>query len=189
MGHNWIRSDLRQDLAHLALLKSYPLRGRAIVRAEVTASTLALTTLQYSFVLVAWYCLHRVSSYEPYFTPLSLLFTIPGLLLVLNGMILTIQNAGALLFPDWVRFDRVRPGGFETLGQNILTTAFTFLLTLAGLVLPVALGALALALLKGPLGSGAYLPAGLAFAAVAVAEIIALLEWMGHVFERTEMVS
>lgn len=186
MGHNWVRNDLRQDLAHLALLRSYPLPGSTIVLAEVIGSTIALTVIQYLCLLVAWFGIRDDPTFSRYVTTSSLLVTIPSLLLVLNAIVLSIQNAGALLFPDWVRLDRVRPGGFETLGQNILTTVFTLLLTLAGLVIPVASGFLALALFNAMLGNAAYLGATLGFIAGAVGEIIVILGWMGRVFERTE---
>lgn len=186
MGHNWIRNDLRQDLAHLALLRSYPLPGSTIVLAEVIASTIALTVVQYLCILIAWFGIRDDPTLGRYLTTASVLVTIPALLLVFNAIVLSIQNTGALLFPDWVRFDRVRPGGFETLGQNILTTAFTLLLTLAGLVIPVACGFLALALFRGMLGNTTYLAATLGFVVGAVAEIIVMLGWMGRIFERSE---
>jgi hypothetical protein len=186
LGHNWIRNDLRQDLAHLALLRSYPLPGSTIVLAEVIASTIALTVVQYLCILIAWFGIQSDPTFGRYLTTSSVFVTVPLLLLVLNAIVLSIQNTGALLFPDWVRFDRVRQGGFETLGQNILTTAFTLLLTLAGLVIPVASGFLALALFRGMLGNTAYFAATLGFVVGAVAEIIVILGWMGRIFERTE---
>ena len=189
MGHNWIRNDMRQDLNYLALLRSYPLSGRTIVTAEVIGSTLTLTIFQYAFALLAWLGLRGRPDLAQYLTLGTLLVAVPALLLVLNGIVLTLQNAGALLFPSWVRLERVRPGGFETIGQNILTTGFTILLTLLGLVLPVATGTATFLLASPALGrTAATIPAAMAFVAVAVGEVMALLVWMGRVFERTESI-
>ncbi|MEP7326631.1 MAG: putative ABC exporter domain-containing protein [Gemmatimonadota bacterium] len=189
MGHNWIRNDLRQDLAYLALLRSYPLSGRTIMTAEVIGSTLTLTTFQYGFAILAWLGLRSRPDLQHYLTLGTLLLGIPALLLVLNCIVLTLQNAGALLFPSWVRLERVRPGGFETIGQNILTSGFTILLTLVGLVLPAA-SAMAIYVVIAPtLGrTAATLPAAIAFVAIAAGEILGLLFWMGRVFDRTESI-
>src|SRR5262249_32146200 len=53
MGPMVIRNDLRQDLAHLALLKAWPVRGAAIVRGEVLAPLVVLTVLAWLFMVGA----------------------------------------------------------------------------------------------------------------------------------------
>ena len=47
LGPQMARSDLRQDLAALATLKTWPMRGATIVRGEVMAPALVLTTVIY----------------------------------------------------------------------------------------------------------------------------------------------
>lgn len=188
MGHNWVRNDLRQDLAYLPLLRSYPLPGRSIVTAEIISSTLALTVLQYGFALVAAFGMRHRPELAPYLTLGTILLVVPALLLVLNTIVLTIQNAGALLFPTWVRFDRVRPGGFETMGQNILTSGFTILLTLVGLIVPAGVAFTLFTVGAPTLGRAAALPAAVGFVAAAAVEITALLVWMGRLFDRTETI-
>ena len=189
MGHTWIRNDLRQDLAYLAMLRAYPLSGRTIVSAEVMASTLTLTLFQYGFVILAWFGFRNRADLHDYLNPGIVLVVLPCALIVVNGIVLTLQNAGALLFPSWVRLERVRPGGFETIGQNILTTGFTILLTLVGLVLPAAAGTGTFLIATPLVGrTFAMFPAALAFVALAAGEVMALLAWMGRVFERTESI-
>jgi len=189
LGPTWVRNDLRQDLSYLGLLRSYPLRGRTIVLAEIAASTITLTALQYGLALAGYFGLRGTADLEKYGSPgLVLLLALPCLL-VLNGIGLAIQNAGALLFPAWVRFDSVRPGGFESLGQNILSSLFTVLLTLVSLVVPVITAWLTLIGLEKTLGQWAIIPAALAALVVSTFELAGLVSWLGRVFERTESIS
>ena len=187
-GSVWIRNDLRQDLHYLGLLRSYPLRGRTIVLAEIASSTIALTLLEYVFLIGGYLGVSRtvnMNAYVPHGLFLSL--TLP-IFLVINGMSLTMHNAAALLFPDWVQVGTVRPGGFETLGQNILSSLFTALLFVASLLIPAWTGLLARAVLRGHTGTAAPFIAGAIALGVAVAEFILLIGWLGRVFERTESI-
>jgi hypothetical protein len=45
MGPQMMRNDLRQDLARLALLKTWPVRGAALIRGEVLAPTVVVTAV------------------------------------------------------------------------------------------------------------------------------------------------
>src|SRR3970040_109285 len=54
LGPQWVRNDLRTDLARLALLRSYPLQGRTVVGAETASSTAVLTVLQLGLVGIAY---------------------------------------------------------------------------------------------------------------------------------------
>src|SRR5262249_47043074 len=46
------RNDFRQDLKHLPLLRSYPLRGSILVCAEIASSALVLTVVQQLVLVV-----------------------------------------------------------------------------------------------------------------------------------------
>src|SRR4029077_16525586 len=54
LGPQWIRNDLRGDLAHADLLRSYPLPGWSIVASETAASAVTLTLLQLGLALLAY---------------------------------------------------------------------------------------------------------------------------------------
>lgn len=191
LGPVWVRADLREDLAHLATLRSFPLTGTAVVVAEMAAPVVVLTLMQIALLLVAgltgaaW----PVDAVPP--EPAWLVLTLPALLGV-NAIGITVQNAGALLFPEWVRFGPGRmSGGIETLGQNILTSVLTLLLSLAGLVLPL-LGGLGTAFFlqsmgQLPGGTGVtQVMAALGFLVVAGTELWLLFRWLGRVYERME---
>jgi hypothetical protein len=108
---------------------------------------------------------------------------------LLNALTLTVQNATALLFPDWVRLGPERTGGVEAIGQNLLTTVASLFALVLALVLPLLVG--------GGVGYAVWLRAGLApavvvgsvlFAALVVAELYGALTWLGGVFEKTDRV-
>ena len=186
LGPTWIRNDLRGDLMYLSLLRSYPLRGRTIVVAEVLGSVVSLTFLQLLLLAGAYGTLSGSAPWNRYLSlELSFVLAVP-VIVVVNTIGLTIQNAGALLFPAWVRFEQYRPGGFDTLGQNILTMLFTMLLSALALVGPTLLGWTLWTLLQQTMGVWGILPAIAAGLALGVLELAGLIIWLGRVFERTE---
>jgi ABC-2 type transport system permease protein len=189
LGPSWIRNDLRSDMNYLALLRSYPLTGRTIVGAEIIGSTLALTGIQLILVIAAYAGLAGTVELSRYGSlELVLLMAIPGALIV-NAIGMTIQNAAALLFPSWVRFDTVRPGGFETLGQNILSSLFTVFLSILALAGPVAAGWLIWSTMEASVGGWTFVPALAGVLVVGGLELSILMAWLGRVFDRTESIT
>ena len=189
LGPTWIRNDLRSDMNYLSLLRSYPLPGRTIVVAEIIGSTLTLTAIQLILVIAAYLGLSGSVNWSRYGSvELVFLLAIPCALIV-NGIGMTIQNAAALLFPSWMRFDRVRPGGFETLGQNILSSLFTVFLSVVALAGPALVGWFLWTRLVMSLGQWTIVPVLLGIAMVGVVELNGLIRWLGRVFENTESVT
>jgi hypothetical protein len=117
-----------------------------------------------------------------------LLLAVPAGLIV-NAIGMTIQNAAALLFPSWIRFDAGRPGGFETLGQNILSSLFTVFLSALALAGPVATGWLLWTGLVERAGTWTFLPVAIGVAVVGWIELRILMRWLGHTFDRTESIT
>ena len=189
LGPVWIRNDLRSDMNYLSLLRSYPLSGRTIVVAEIIGSTLTLTVIQLILALVGYLGVSTRIDWSRYGSvELILLLAIPSAL-ILNGIGMTIQNAAALLFPTWMRFDRVRPGGFETLGQNILSSLFTLFLSALAVAGPALTGSFLWSSLVPRLGPWAIVPVLVGVTMVGIVELRLLIRWLGRVFERTESIT
>jgi ABC-2 type transport system permease protein len=189
LGPTWIRNDLRSDMNHLALLRTLPLEGRTIVKAEIIGSTLALTGLQLILLMVGYVGLAGSTEMSRYGSlEMILLLAVPAGLIV-NAIGMTIQNAAALLFPSWIRFDSGRPGGFETLGQNILSSLFTVFLSALALAGPVATGWFLWTRMIERFGNWTYLPVMTGVALVGWLELRGLMAWLGRVFERTESIT
>jgi hypothetical protein len=98
----------------------------------------------------------------------------------------TVQNGIALLFPAWVRLG-VETRGFETMGQNLLTTGATTLLAAIGLVFPVGAGILVAWLGRPWLGTWAVLLASVLALAIVLVQLWPVIQWLGRVFERTDI--
>lgn len=186
-GPQWVRNDLRGELDHIQQLRTWPLSGRALMAGQVASSTVVLTATQALLSVVG---LVAVSQTRQQTIPL---LTIAGLyvpaLLALSGLnlvALSIQNAGALLFPSWVRTE-IRPAGIEAMGQHLLTAGISLLLLLLGAAGPLALGGAAAWLGWESLGWWSLLP-GLLLATVGFAlEGFLLLDWMGDRFEALDV--
>ncbi len=190
VGPQWIRSDLRGDLPKLDLLRSYPLRGRSIVTAEVAASTVVLTALQLALGGIAYLAFLGNRAMEPDLDARTALLAGAGLLLpAVNFAGLLIQNGAALLFPSWTHLGAGRPGGVEALGQNMLALMAHLLVLAVALLMPVAAGIAVLVTLRSWLGWWAGVPAALAALLVIALEAAPAVGWLGRIFDRTDPAS
>ena len=190
LGPQWIRNDLRTDLGRLAVLRSYPLRGAAVVGAETAGSTAVLSALQLGLLGVAYLAFWGAGTTEPAPAVRSAALAAAVVLLPgVNYLGMLIQNGAAILLPGWVNPGADRPLGVEALGHNMLIMS-GFLLLLAGLlVLPAAAGAAVLFGLGANPGPGAAALAALPVLLLMVIEARLLLGTLGRVFEATDPAS
>ena len=141
LGPQWARNDFRTDLAHLDLLRSYPVEPDALVRAEAGAAALVVSLAQFVLLAIGTVALSaspeiELTGAERTVAAISALVLLPAL----NFMGLMIMNGAALLFPAWVRTAHSRAGGIDTLGQTVLTAAAYLLALTVALLVPVAVG-------------------------------------------------
>lgn len=187
LGPQWVRNDLRSDLRHIELLRSYPVPPDALVRAEAAAPAVMVTLAQlvlFTIGLVAiWY------GPETRFSPLLRGVTLGALAIVLpflNYVGLMLMNGAALLFPAWVNTSGTRAGGVDTLGQNMLTASAYALALGVTLVVPALLGSVAILLTRPLLGpAGALVGASVAAAALAFEGWLMSLK-LGMIFARID---
>jgi ABC-2 type transport system permease protein len=192
LGPQIVRNDLRQDLAHLALLKTWPVRSAALIRGELLAPTAVLTGLVWIFVTasvllmtsvptdvagVAILVLNRVSY------GIAALLIAPPIIVVQ----LIVQNGLAVLFPAWVVIGSSRSRGVDVMGQRLLMQA--------GIWLTLLIAFLPAAVLAGALAFLIYLATGVvpivvpaAFgAAVMLAEAFLATEALGRALDRADV--
>jgi hypothetical protein len=185
-GPLWVRFDLRQDLPHLAVLRTWPLRGRDLVVAEIASSAVALTAFQLVLLagLLAVSFLGRLVPAPPA-NRLALVIAIACALPGTNAAALTIQNAVALLFPGWIRLG-VATRGVEAMGQSLVSMAGSFALLAVLLAFPAAIATVLAFGLLPSIGVWAYVPAAALGSALVAVELVPVTSWLGRVFERTE---
>ena len=188
LGPQWVRNDLRTDLQHLELLRSYPLRGADILAAEAAAAATVLTLVQLILVGLAYCALLGDPT-----VPLSIaarsiaLVAAVVLLPAVNYIGLLLLNGGALLFPAWVRIGPSRASGVEGLGQNVLSmVVYALALLIALTPALIAAGAVGWPL-RRVIGEWAWLPAGGVGLAVLAGESWLLLGPLGRAFERIDI--
>jgi hypothetical protein len=189
MAPQIIRMDMRQDLAHLELLKTWPVRGAAVIRGEIAWSAFVVTAIGWTFGLIAMVLSMASSSRIPTANRLavwtSFLILTPALVLAQY----TMHNAVAVLFPGWVPLGASRPRGVDAVGQRLILLIANWLGLLLAL-LPGILLTTALSLLLRPLIGPWVLPLG-AFltTAIVVTETVLVTEALGPVFERLDVTS
>jgi len=187
IGPQWVRNDLRGDLLKLDLLRSYPLRGWSVVSAEVAASTLVLTIIQFSLLLLGYLAFLGDQLMEPDLRQRTLLLLAAVIFLpAVNLLGMLIQNGTALLYPAWVRLGSGGPGGVEALGQNVLMMVVYVALLSVLLLLPLAIGGGAFLLLRGAIHEWAAVPATVLILGTMAFEAALLVDWLGRIFERTD---
>lgn len=185
-----VRFDLRQDLEMLEVLKSYPVRGREIVRGEIAGPIVLLGA-------IAWICLaggvlaFAGSRVESVLTLGNRLVIVLGLLPTTGavlGLLVVVQNAAVLLFPAWVTVGRSRAVGLEAAGQRILMTAGSLVALAVALIPAIISGGLVAVLLEAAgAGTVATVSAGAVVGAgILVFEVALSVHLLGDVFDRLE---
>jgi ABC-2 type transport system permease protein len=188
-GPQMLRNDLRQDLSQLGVLKTWPVRGAALVRGEVLAPATVLSVAVWLMIAGAALFSSRASFLKDVPAPTRLSYAFASALLA-PGLILVqllAHNALALMFPAWVAVGRSRARGVDVMGQRMLL--------MAGMLVALALAALPAALAAGVVGYLLYSITGImmVFPAAAVASVVLLAEGaiatevLGTLLERTDV--
>jgi hypothetical protein len=164
-GPQLVRTDLRQDLALLGVLKTWPVSGPAIVRGSVLAPTMILSFVAWFAALLALLFPQRLPALVRHAGVVDRVAYVGAAAIAAPALILVqtvLHNALAVLFPAWSAIATSRGRGIDAMGQRLLL--------LGGTV--VAMVVLAL---PGLLAAGAvFLAARLAFG-VALAVLPALV--------------
>ncbi|CAN5627153.1 hypothetical protein BH23GEM8_BH23GEM8_01920 [soil metagenome] len=188
LGPFAIRDDLRSDLPRLELLRTYPLSGASIVRMEVLAVAIPIAIFQLALLLLSFFAsLGQAAVPIPLGARVAIVLAAALVLPLIALAGVWVQNAVALLFPDWVPIGRTRGGGVESAGQGMLLFGASIIVTLLLLLAPI-IAASAVVLVARGLGAWALVPAAVAAAGVLAFELRFLLRWLGGVFDRTDPV-
>ncbi len=189
LGPQVIRTDLRTDLLHLDVLKTWPVRPAAVVRGEIAWPAAMLTA-------IGWIAIGCASVFSPAAFPhvraatrvsvaLAALLLMPALV---SAQYL-VQNAAALAFPAWVPLGNQRPRGVDAMGQRIIMLGGA-LLSVVVMFVPGAIagGAVWLALQQW-IGSLAVVPASLVCTAIVLLEVLAATELLSPLYERLDLLA
>lgn len=147
LGPILVRNDLRKDLLHVDLLKTYPIPGWNLLLGEILAPLAILACIEWTLLLVAAFTFPETghtswSAYQRLTVALGAAQILPCFSLI--GIL--IQNAAALLMPGWVQLGKERQRGVEAMGQRLISMVGSLLVLLVavipgGLVFGAILGA------------------------------------------------
>jgi ABC-2 type transport system permease protein len=186
LGPQMARSDLRQDLQHLEVLKTWPLRGADVVRGEMLWPAGLLTLIAW----VALACATALSSAAFTKTPVGDRMAVAAALALLTPALVfaqfTIHNAAAVLFPAWVPLGTSRPRGIDAMGQRLILFSGV-LLGLIVMMLPGAIaGGLLWLALHRFIGIVVVIPAAVVCTVIVLIEVLMATELLGPIYERID---
>ena len=187
MGPQVLRSDLRQDLEHLELLKTWPVPAGSVIRGEILWPALTLSVVVWLAIIVATALSPRAFPEVDVSGALSVAaasaIVAPGLIAVQY----VIHNGVALMFPAWVALGGQRPRGLDAMGQRLILLGATWL-ALILMALPGAIaGALVGFVLIRWIGPVSLVPAALACVVALLVEAVAATEVLGAAYERMDV--
>jgi hypothetical protein len=189
MAPQALRIDMRQDLRHLEVLKTWPVSASAVVRGEMLWPGALLTCTAWSFLTIAAFLSGTVFPTAGFVVRMS---TAAAVAIVAPALIyaqLTIHNAAALIFPAWIPVGNQRPRGLDAIGQRLIMLTATLLLLVA-MVLPGAVaGGIVWFALRGFLRNAALVPAALVCAAIVIVEVLLATEALGPAYERLDVLA
>jgi ABC-2 type transport system permease protein len=181
-----VRNDLRQDLLHLGLLRTYPLRGHQVVFAEMISPTLILSLFQLALLATGWFSVPpdvRASVGGGWVRAMALV--IPFAVVSLNALNVAIQNGLAILFPSWVRLGP-DSGGIEAIGQNILIMVGSMLALVIALIPPMIAAGIVRTISVDSMGRGALALAAAIGTVALDFEIAGLVALLGMMFDKLD---
>ncbi len=188
LGPQMLRTDLRQDLLHLEMLRTWPLRPAVVVRGEMIVPAALLTAIAWTLTLLALYLSTPVFGAQR----AALRLTVAGAALMLApGLIATqlaIQNAAVLMFPAWVPLGAGRPRGLDAMGQRLIMLAGALLLLVIGVAPGAIAGGIVWFALRRLVGLAAVVAGALVCSAVVLLEVLIATEAMGPLYDRIDLV-
>jgi hypothetical protein len=187
LGPQVVRSDLREDLLHLELLKTWPVHGDAVVRGEMLAPAAVLTAVSW----IALACALSLSAAA--FTTMP--FAVRGIVAVAVAILapaiiaaqFTVHNAAAILFPAWVPLGTQRPKGLDAMGQRLILF-FGIVLALIVMLAPAVIPAAVVWLLFYRwLGFAVLIVAAAMVSGIVLFEVLVATAALGPAYDRLDL--
>jgi hypothetical protein len=190
VGPMMARNDLRRDLGNLAMLKAWPISGATLLRGEILAPAVMLTSIAWLLILGAASLAGslRAGFVQP-LVQARLSYGLAALLLA-PGMILaelTVVNGLAVLFPAWIATGATRSRGVEAIGQRLFTTAGVLVTLIFALVPAAMVAAIVAGVIYFASGIIAIVIPSLVITSMLALECFAVIELLGRVLDRTDV--
>jgi hypothetical protein len=190
-GPQSVRADLRDDLANLDVIKTWPVPSSSVVRGELVWPVSFVTMVSWAAIATAFLFSGtgnpQVSFKWRFAAAVSAAIVSPGLIAAQY----LVHNAAALLFPAWVPLGNQRPRGLDAMGQRLVLLA-AIALSLVLVALPGALGGGLVWFVIGWLlnaPAAGLVPAAAAFTAIVLVEVLLATELLAPAYDRLDIMS
>jgi hypothetical protein len=184
-----LRIDLRQDLEHLELLKTWPVRGAAVVRGEILWPGALLTAVAWSCLAVALALSAPLFDHSGWIARCAAAAAAAIVAPALIFAQFTIHNAVALLFPAWVPLGAQRSRGLDAMGQRLILLSGTWLLLVLMAIPGVLAGGVVWFAFRRVIDAVVFVPAALVCALIVGVEVLALSEALGPAYDRLDLMA
>jgi ABC-2 type transport system permease protein len=185
------RFDLRRDLAHADVLKTYPIPGWQLVLGELLAPMVIITGVIW-LTLLTGVCAIQPTRVLPAWLDPSLRATCAGCVAMVTPIVVALQllvpNAAAIVFPAWFQATRTVGGGIDLMGQRLIFVFGQAVIIVLALIPAAATAALLIFTTQWIFGAVlAVIFATVVVVAVLIAEVWCALWWLGGRFERFDL--
>jgi len=185
------RLDLRADLAHADVLKTFPMDGWRIVLGELLAPIAILTGIIWLTLLLGVCAIQPTQELPSWLDP-SLRAVYAGCFAIVTPVLVALQllvpNAAAVVFPAWFQATRSMGGGIDLMGQRLIFVFGQIFIIVLALIPAVATAALLVFSTQWLFGAAvAVIFATVVVLAVLIGEVWCALWWLGRRFERFDL--
>lgn len=184
LGPAMLRIDLRQDLGHLVVIKTWPVRGAAVIRGEILAPAIALSLWSAAAIVLGSAFAPALPFVDQTGAVARASFAVSAVFATTAVIVaqLVVHNGIAVTFPAWVQLKVATGAAAMEMNVRMMIVMYGALLVLAFvLVVPVAV-----AFLARFVTGGLLIPSAM-FAALLIAESIAATEVIGRILDRTDL--
>ena len=182
-----MRMDMRQDLRHLELLKTWPVKASAVVRGELLWPGALITIIAWAMTGVALFLSAAVFSTVDLDWRAAAGAAIAIVTPALVFAQLTIHNGVALILPAWVPLGNQRPRGLDAMGQRLIMLGGTWLLLIVMMLPGVIAGAIVWLALEPFVGPAILVPAAVVCTVIVGIEVLLATEALGPAYERLDL--
>jgi hypothetical protein len=182
-----VMSDLRGDLRHIELIKTWPVEGSAVIRGEMLWPGVLLTVCTWVLLL----CATILSGVAFPRLGLDWRLALAGVGIVMAPALIfaqyTIHQAAAVMFPGWIPSDHDMRG-FESMAQRLILFGGV-MLALIVVVGPgaIAAGLVGFALFRLLATPFVFLPCAALCLAIVAIEILLATEALAPVYDRVDL--
>ena len=194
MAPQILRVDLRQDLRHLEVLKTWPVKASAVIRGQLLWPGVFLSVMSWILIGLA-VLLSATVAPGMFFSGVrvewrlwaSLAAVIAAPALVFGQLM--IHNGVALLFPAWIQTGKQRSRGLDAMGQRLIMLGGTWL-ALAIMAVPGTLaGGLLWFAFQRFIGPAALVLAALVGTMILGIEVLLGSEALGPIYEKLDVLA